>query len=140
MAQEGKEQDATPAKPQYSLVVSTTKNNDLRISCNNQQTIKEVQKWFLNLTKQDGGKVLNGKAKYTNATVLDSARKDKLFGEYDWDQIIIDYMLSKGFTLVGDGNSIKISSGDYARQQTKLIFLSPKTGNISTKPPAYTMQ
>mmetsp|Transcript_27763 Transcript_27763/g.24568 ORF Transcript_27763/g.24568 Transcript_27763/m.24568 type:complete len:138 (-) Transcript_27763:95-508(-) len=137
MAQEGKEQDVVQ---QYSLVVSTINNNDLRISCNNDEAIKSFQDWYTKLTNGDG-KVKDGKAKYTKAIILDSARKEKFFGEYDWDQIVIDYMFTQGFTLAGDGNSIKISSGDYARQQTKLIFLSPKPGNASiNKPPAYTMQ
>ena len=142
MAAEGKEQEETR---QYSVVVSTINNNDLRVTCGNDKTIKAFQQWFEQLTNGNG-KVKDGKAKFTKAIILDSARKDKFFGEYDWDQIIIDYMFSQGFTLIGDGNSIKISTGDYARQQTKLIFVSPKYGNnniasnVNDKPPQYTMQ
>ena len=136
MAQQAEGKDGIEA--QYSLVVSTCNNNDLRVTCSRDAVIKGFTNWYTKLTNGEG-KVKSKKNKYTNVILLDSARKDKFFGEYDWDSIIIDYALSKGFTLVSDGNSLKINEYQNGRHQTKLLFLSPKPQK-GAKPPTYTMQ
>ena len=68
----------------------------------------------------------------------------RIFGEYDWENILIDYLLGKlGYQLLGDGNSTQVIDGQGARQQKKLIFLSPaiaKEEGYIHAPPQYTHQ
>eukprot|EP01083_Nonionella_stella_P050835 135106_1 len=128
----------------HSVVIQTINMNDLRVTCKSDAFMRKIIGWYADLTK--AAIKPQEKQKYTNAVILDSARKDKHFGEYDWENIIIDYMLSLGYELMGDGQSTKITKYEDGRQEIKLIFLS--TANKipsaleggSVAPPQYTHQ
>ena len=120
----------------HVAVVSTINNNDLRVRCNDENFMKEFQHWYTTLTKDSDPKVkVDGKSKYTKAIILDGARKDKRFGEYDWDGIIMDYMFSIGYELCGSGNSTKIANTEYGRQELRYVFISPE--EKAAAPPQY---
>lgn len=111
----------------HVAVISTINNNDLRVRCNDANFMKEFQHWYTTLTKDTDPKVkVDGKSKYTKAIILDGARKEKRFGEYDWDSIIMDYMFTLGYELSGSGNSTKISNTEHGRQELKYVFISPE--------------
>ncbi len=127
------QKEAGPSGIQHTVVVATINNNDIRVICNNDNFMKEFKHWYTDMTKE---KIIPcQKAKYTKAIILDSARKDRIFGEYDWENIIIDYLLSLNYQLLGDGNSTKTSTTEHGRQQSKLIFLSPPVAMAA--PPQY---
>ena len=109
----------------HVAVISTVNNNDLRVRCNDDNFMKDFQHWYQTLVKDSNPKIkVDGKSKHTKAIILDGARKDKIFGEYDWDNIIIDYMYNLGYTLCGAGNATKVSNTEHGRQQLKYIFIS----------------
>merc|ERR1712062_2722 len=111
-------------------------NNDLRVTCKDAGFIKEMSAWYLS---QKGSVKPSKSQTCTRAIYLDSARKDKMFGEYDWEGIIIDYMLEKGYELVGNGLAVKFNTFDHGRQELKFIFLStPKVPVAQPNPPKYT--
>merc|ERR1712129_575289 len=74
------------------------------------------------------------KATFVKAIMLDGARKDKVFGEYDWECIIIDQMYAMGYTLISDGQAAQRSKSEYGRQEIKLLFLSAQK---QSAPPIY---
>eukprot|EP01083_Nonionella_stella_P249610 862935_1 len=135
MAQEGADEEKSKSSSRYTVVFQSQNNNDLRVTCNNDKAIKTIANWYQKQTKEIAKPQ---KSKFTKAMILDCARKDKNFGTYDWENIIMDYMLANGYELFGAPVAVKMTTGDYPRQEIKLIFISPVVS--SSNPPTYTMQ
>ena len=114
--------------PRHSVIIQTYNNNDLRVTVNNDEAMKNISHWYTQTTKELVKPCK--KQKYTKAIILDCARKDRVFNESDWQGIVIDYMLSLGYELIGDGNSTKLTQAEYGRQQINHIFI---TTSSSTK-------
>ena len=133
------EQKAPEKNARYSVVFQTNNNNDLRVTCKNDAFMKEIKHWYTSLTGANIKPI--PKQKYTQAVILDSARKEKNFGEFDWESIVIDHMMTLGFQLVSDGRSTQMISTQYSKQEVKIFFLSPAPSVAEgSGPPKYTMQ
>lgn len=128
--------DSKSNESRYTVVIQTANSNDLRVTCKNSEFIKDIAGWYGQLTKQ--AVKYSKRQKFTNAVTLDCARKDKAFNEQDWEGIVIDYMLSKGFEPLGNGIAVKFVTMEHGRQELKFIFLSPKVSVAN--PPQYTLQ
>lgn len=106
--------------PKYSVMISIdTIHETLRVASSNHEAMDQIIGWYQQLTNEQA--IKDEKAKYIHAFILDSALKETVFG-VDWKGIIIDFMLSVGYELVGDGSFVFDSKN--SKQFKTIMFLS----------------
>mmetsp|Transcript_3499 Transcript_3499/g.6127 ORF Transcript_3499/g.6127 Transcript_3499/m.6127 type:complete len:140 (+) Transcript_3499:30-449(+) len=108
----------------FSVMFKSSGHNDLRVVCSHFDTVNGISEWYCKLTDS---KPQNDKSqKYTNAFILENARKGKKFGQ-DWMSIILDKMLDLDFELIGEGTHTYSDNIASDKPIQRLLFLSPKT-------------